>query len=394
MSLPRTRIARTPVPPAENSIGLGATVAHQNLRASMSATPTTILLSASSLLPGTGGIARVARLLAKVLTEGEHARRGHLRGLTLGDEQAPADLGMPVALARNSKLVFCLLALTAGLRCRHFIYDGCHLAQIHRFLWLSRKPSLTFIHGIEVWENAKAGYVSSARRTTMLLSNSQYTLTRAQQLHGPLPGTRVCWLGTESDDLPASSDSPSSQRPEVLIVSRLAEDRYKGHRELIAAWPRVAAAVPDAVLRIVGSGPDLEELQSEAQRGGVADQIRFEGFIPERDLDQLYAQATVFAMPSRGEGFGLVYIEAMRHGLPVIASVHDAAPEIVEDGRTGYTVNLDRPDELPDRIIYLLKNRDVAKQLGVNGQRRWAEHFCYSAFRARMQPILQEFLSL
>jgi phosphatidylinositol alpha-1,6-mannosyltransferase len=96
---------------------------------------------------------------------------------------------------------------------------------------------------------------------------------------------------------------------------------------------------------------------------------------------------------ARGEGFGLVYIEAMRHALPVIASIHDAAPEVVQDGRTGYTVNLDQPDELPERIVYLLKNPDKAKQLGMNGQRRWAEHFCYSAFRGRLQPILREFLS-
>jgi phosphatidylinositol alpha-1,6-mannosyltransferase len=73
--------------------------------------------------------------------------------------------------------------------------------------------------------------------------------------------------------------------------------------------------------------------------------------------------------------------------------MHDAAPEVVLDGRTGYTVNLDKPDELPERIIHLLKNRDTAKQLGINGQRRWAEDFCYSAFRDRFEPLLREFLS-
>ncbi len=334
----------------------------------------------------------MARLLAKVLAEQQRAGLVRARGLTLGDRQVPADLNLPVALAQGSKIRFTLRTLQAALSCDHFIYDACHLAQIHRMPILSRKPSLAFICGIELWENAKAGYVKSARRTTVLVSISRYTLAKTEQLHGRLPQARVCWLGTESDELPPPPKKNRFQTPEVLIVGRLCE-RYKGHHDLIACWPRVAAAVPEAVLRIVGSGPAMEALQSDARQSPAAGRILFEGFVPDRALDSLYAQASVFAMPSRGEGFGLVYIEAMRHGLPVIASVHDAAPEVVLDGQTGYTVNLDQADELPERIIHLLKNPGHAKQLGENGQQRWREHFCYSAFRDRFQPILHEFLS-
>jgi phosphatidylinositol alpha-1,6-mannosyltransferase len=178
----------------------------------------------------------------------------------------------------------------------------------------------------------------------------------------------------------------------VLIVGRLENERYKGHRELIACWPRVVAAVPGATLRIVGRGPDLKHLQTLVARSAAAECISFEGFVPDEALEALYTRATVFAMPSRGEGFGLVYIEAMRHGLPVIASTHDAAPEVVLDGKTGYTVNLDRPHELPERVIYLLKNPELARELGRNGQTRWAAHFRYSAFRDRFRPLLREFL--
>jgi phosphatidylinositol alpha-1,6-mannosyltransferase len=334
----------------------------------------------------------VARLLAKVLTELQQAGSLRVRGLTLGDRELPADLELPVALAKRSKLRFSLQLLQAALGCHHFIHDGCHLAQVHGIPILARKPFLAYIHGIEVWENAKAGYVRSARRAAMLVSNSQYTLAKAQQLHGELPRAQVCWLGTESDELPALHDPGPGQPPQVLIVSQLGLG-YKGHRELIACWPQVTASVPDALLRIAGCGPDLEALQREARQSSASGHIRFEGFVPEAALQSMYSQATVFAMPSRGEGFGLVYIEAMRHGLPVIASVHDAAGEIVMDGQTGYTVSLDRPDELPERIIHLLKNPDVAKRLGENGQQRWAEYFCYSAFRRRLLPILHQFLS-
>jgi phosphatidylinositol alpha-1,6-mannosyltransferase len=109
-------------------------------------------------------------------------------------------------------------------------------------------------------------------------------------------------------------------------------------------------------------------------------------------MPAVWTECNVFAMPSRGEGFGLVYIEAMRHGLPVIASVHDAAPEVNLDGVTGYNVNLDRPDELGDRVIHLLRDEDSAARMGDAGRRRWAEHFRYSAFRDRFLPILTDFL--
>ncbi len=107
----------------------------------------------------------------------------------------------------------------------------------------------------------------------------------------------------------------------------------------------------------------------------------------------MWGETTVFAMPSRGEGFGLVYIEAMRHGRPVLASIHDAASEVNLDGVTGYNVDLDKPSELPERLIALLKDADRAAELGVNGKRRWREHFAYSAFKQRFLPILTAFLN-
>jgi phosphatidylinositol alpha-1,6-mannosyltransferase len=98
-------------------------------------------------------------------------------------------------------------------------------------------------------------------------------------------------------------------------------------------------------------------------------------------------------MPSRGEGFGLVYVEAMRHGVPVIASVHDAAPEINLDGETGYNVDLARPADLAERIIHLLRDRDWAARLGANGRRRWERHFRFSAFCERFVPLVTEFVN-
>ncbi len=158
---------------------------------------------------------------------------------------------------------------------------------------------------------------------------------------------------------------------------------------VIAAWPRVVAAAPDARLLIVGGGAGLPQIERLIRQSTVSDRIEVRGFVPEAGLPHIWREAHVFAMPSRGEGFGLVYIEAMRHGLPVIASVHDAGQEINVEGVTGYNVDMDRPVELAKRIVQLLRSPDEARRLGQAGLSRWREHFriarsgrgCLSGFR-------------
>src|SRR5262249_33798201 len=159
---------------------------------------------------------------------------------------------------------------------------------------------------------------------------------------------------------------------------------------LITCWPKVQSAVPDARLVIVGKGPELEQLQKQAAASPAVANIIFRGYVPEEQVDTLWAETNVFAMPSRCEGFGLVYVEAMRQGLPVIASVHDAGSEVNVDGQTGYNVNLDRDGELADSLVNLLRNPDHAEQLGRQARARWHDHFRFSAFRARLLPILRE----
>jgi phosphatidylinositol alpha-1,6-mannosyltransferase len=143
---------------------------------------------------------------------------------------------------------------------------------------------------------------------------------------------------------------------------------------------------------IAGAGPDASRLRKLAAESPAKESIEFRGFVPEEDMVALWRRAHVFAMPSRGEGFGLVYIEAMRYGVPVIASIHDAGQEVNVDGQTGYNVSLDRPGELGDRLVELLSSPSLARQMGAAGRARWHEHFRFSAFKRRFLPIVDAFL--
>jgi phosphatidyl-myo-inositol dimannoside synthase len=350
-----------------------------------------VLLVAASLQPGRGGISRVARLMARVLTERLAADQIELQAITLADAEPPDDLALPVRAARGSRARFIVSAARHGLACSHVIYDAPPLARMHALPPLRYHPSLAFIHGIEVWDKAPSKYITAAGRVTRLLANSDFTRRKAEALHGGFARARVCWLATEEDGPPPPAVPIGERPPEVLIVGRLVGDRPKGHRELIACWPRLTAAVPGATLHIVGDGPDRPALQAVAGGSPAANAIVFHGFVPESGLASHYARARVYAMPSRGEGFGLVYIEAMRHGLPVIGSIHDAATEVIVDGKTGFTVDADDADALTAAVVRLLREPACAEALGQAGSRRWAENFRYDAFRERFGAELDKF---
>jgi phosphatidyl-myo-inositol dimannoside synthase len=353
-----------------------------------------VLLAAASLQPGQGGISRVARLMARVLAERAALGRLRLRAVTLADAEPPSDLDLPVKAAAGIRSRFLAAALRRGLTCSHVVYDALPLARTHALPPLRYRPSLAFAHGIEVWENAPRKYVAAARRVKCLLVNSDFTRLKAEALHGGFARARLCWLATEEDEPPPTAVPVSRRPPTVLVVGRLVPDRPKGHRELIACWPDVSAAVPGATLAVVGDGPDRSALQALAAASPAAAHIVFHGFVPESDLGAYYAGARAYAMPSRGEGFGLVYVEAMRHGLPVIGSVHDAAPEVLADGETGYVVDQDDPGALSAALVRLLRDPEHAAELGEAGRTRWAKHFRYGAFRDRFGAILEEFLAM
>ena len=105
----------------------------------------------------------------------------------------------------------------------------------------------------------------------------------------------------------------------LLIVGRLsAEQRHKGHDRLIEAMPAIIRRVPDAQLVIVGDGNDRERLQNKAMASEVGGNIVFTGRVGEQALHALYERCAVFAMPSTGDGFGFVYLEAMAHHKPCV----------------------------------------------------------------------------
>jgi phosphatidylinositol alpha-1,6-mannosyltransferase len=170
----------------------------------------------------------------------------------------------------------------------------------------------------------------------------------------------------------------------------LATERYKGMDTLIRSLPRVLLRWPDVQLAIVGSGDDRDWLEDIAKVSGVQRHVHFFSGLSYAQISACYAAAEIFALPSRGEGFGFVYLEAMARGKPVIGGAHGGAPEVIRDGVTGYLVSHGDSVQLATSLDALLSNPESAKQMGERGRERVQREFKFSVFAKNFKKILRE----
>jgi phosphatidylinositol alpha-1,6-mannosyltransferase len=264
-----------------------------------------------------------------------------------------------------------------------------------RLLKGPRTRLVQFIHGIECWRPLPLRQRVGLDVTDGLLSNSAFTHARFVEhnpVYGALPN-HVCWLGASRERISMDEPAPPppGAPPSVLIVGRICgEERYKGHEELVAIWPMVRQQVPDARLDIVGTGNAEAALRARAERLGLVESgaVRFWGRVSNEVLRERYRAASVFAMPSRGEGFGLVYLEAMAAARPCVASYEDAAREVVLEGETGLLVRYGDREGLCRVLVELLCDPEKRDRLGRAGRARVLAHFTEDQFGARVWEAL------
>ena len=175
----------------------------------------------------------------------------------------------------------------------------------------------------------------------------------------------------------------------VLVVGRMSSaERYKGHDELLECWNAVLREVPNAQLVVAGQGDDLTRLREKASALGLEHSVFFLGFVSDGTLEALRQRVALFALPSRGEGFGIVYLEAMRAGLACIGGANDAAADVIVNGETGLLVDpLDR-SALSDAIVRLLRSPELRASYGAAGKRRFDAEFTFERYCERLKPIL------
>lgn len=145
---------------------------------------------------------------------------------------------------------------------------------------------------------------------------------------------------------------------------------YKGPDILVKAMRRIVEDVPDTELIFAGKGMMRNELEKLSKKLGIEKNIKFEGFVEESLKPFYYRAADIFCLPSTAstESFGIVNLEAMACGIPIVASKIGGVPDVVKDGENGLLVHPGDSEALADAIIYLLENEEVREKMGRNGR--------------------------
>jgi glycosyltransferase involved in cell wall biosynthesis len=249
-------------------------------------------------------------------------------------------------------------------------------------------------HGIEAWVEPRFTRRFAARRASFAFAVSHDTARQLVRATG-IDRERVRYLPNTLD--PAFSTMPDQsvvvERPELLTVSRLdaTEDR-KGIDHAIRAFARVAARRPELRYRIIGRGSDRERLIALARELGVGGRVQFEQDVPDEALADAYRGCLAFVLPSGQEGFGIVFLEAMRFGKPCIGGAIGGTPEVIAAEETGLLVPYGDVDALVAAIDRLAGDPELGRRMGHAGRRRLVEHFLFDRYRERLADHLRELL--
>ena len=164
-----------------------------------------------------------------------------------------------------------------------------------------------------------------------------------------------------------------------MTVGRLAsEERYKGFDQVIEAMPQLIKRFPDLKYLIVGDGQRSRRLEDKIEALGLSDHVIFTGYVSEYEKIAHYNLADVYVMPSTGEGFGIVLLEAAACGVPVVGSRVDGSSEALLEGRLGRLVDPTNKIELEDAVVAALEKGPERKRSAA------IETFSVQNFRARV----------
>ena len=299
-----------------------------------------------------------------------------------------------ITTALNSKVKYVFHVLLTVLLNRGFRLIVCgHMNLLPLAIMvkmITHAPLLLEIYGIEAWNQPNMLFLRHLlKRVNCIISISEHTKRRFLEWSGVreeniqvLPNainTSLYGMGPKN---PALLDRYGLRGKTVLMtLGRLvSEEGYKGFDEIIDILPELSKEIPNIAYLIVGDGSDRRRLEEKARTLGTEDKVVFAGYISESEKADHYRLADVYVMPSQGEGFGFVYLEAMACGIPVVASSCDGSKEAVMDGKLGLLVNPRDRQEIKETTLKALKTPKAVPE----GLR----YFSFESFIQRLEPVL------
>lgn len=222
--------------------------------------------------------------------------------------------------------------------------------------WLLRWCYYRFVHACEPVALRRLQAVIAASNFTAQMMADVYHISK-ECLH-------MCHLSIATGryaSMEALREQANPHPPRILFVG--GNMQRKGLPLLIASAPRVLEVFPAAEFWIAGKDKAEPYLKSLCNKTGLGERFRFLGWQSQDEIRNLYAQSDIFVMPSLTEAFGVVFLEAMASGLPVIGTRVGGIPEIIDDGHNGLLVEADNVTELGNAIVLLLGNKNLQENL-------------------------------
>jgi asparagine synthase (glutamine-hydrolysing) len=275
----------------------------------------------------------------------------------------------------------------------------CGLINLLPLAWMTcavtRAPLMLIVHGVDAWAPHRSRIVNRLlRKVDYVIAVSQITKERF-----------AAWSGIPTEQifvLPNCVDTkrfrPMARKPELvrrynlqgrrvlMTLARLASsERYKGIDQILEVMPTLIAKFHDLTYLVVGDGDDRHRLMAKSKALGLDGCVIFAGHILEKEKVDHYNLADAFVMPGWGEGFGIVYLEAIACGVPTVGSLLDGSKDALKDGKLGVLVDPRNHDDLQRGIIQALaKRRGVPSEL---------HDFSCERFKERMGQILNRVVS-
>ncbi|MBL9184891.1 MAG: glycosyltransferase family 4 protein [Verrucomicrobiaceae bacterium] len=335
----------------------------------------TIHVWAPGIREGTGGIQAFCRTLVMAVKQSfpEHDLHVLLKNDDVDDADPLRALGVRFTSVAAVPAVlrtaaFAARGIAMGLVERPVCVLGAHLhflPAIQALRGIIGTKYAGFLYGIEAWNVTSKHRIRAMCAADGLVAISWFTRDHVVKHHHVEPGrcrlvpctfdVERFAIGAKPPDLLERYGIKPGQ-PVLLTVSRLAlSERYKGHRQVFVAMRRILESHPDAVYVVAGQGDDLVRLKDEAQVMGLEDHVKFIGHVAVAELPALYRMCDLFVMPSSKEGFGIVFLEAMATGKPVIAGNIDGSVDAVDHGRLGALVDPNCPMEIGATACQILE---------------------------------------
>lgn len=233
---------------------------------------------------------------------------------------------------------------------------------IHR---LTKTPYWIIVYGTDAWDIQNQDKIKALHSADKIISISTYTRDRLIEEQG-LPPEKISLLPVTFDakrfkispkpDYLLKRYCLDLKQPILLTVGRLASfDRYKGYDQILQALPEIRHQIPNIHYILVGKGDDRPRIEQLINQLNLQDCVTLAGFVPDDELCDYYNLCDVFVMPSKGEGFGIVYLEALACGKPTLGGNQDGAIDALRQGELGALVDPDDVDAIAQTLIQILQ---------------------------------------